>query len=76
VKQYGPTSDGVKGRYSPAECIGARKDRIEGSTDPKHISTSFSELSNLTLRMHTRRFTRLTNAQRKSRTMRTRSRCM
>jgi hypothetical protein len=62
VKLYGPTSDGAKGRYNPAECIGARNDRIEGNPDPKHISTSFSERSNLKLRMHTRRFTRLTNA--------------
>src|SRR6195256_5186237 len=52
----------MKGRYSPAECIGARKTPIEGSPDPKHISTSFAERQNLNLRMHMRRFTRLTNA--------------
>lgn len=52
----------MKGRYSPAECIGARKEPIEGNPDPKHISTSFAERSNLNVRMHTRRFTRLTNA--------------
>jgi len=62
VKLYGPTSEAAKGRYSPAECIGARKMPIEGKPDPKYISTSFSERSNLTIRMHTRRFTRLTNA--------------
>jgi hypothetical protein len=49
-------------RYCPAECIGAVKHRVEGNPDPKYVSTSFAERSNLNLRMHTRRFTRLTNA--------------
>jgi len=62
VKLYGPSSELAKGRYSPAECIGARKVPIEGDPDPKHISTSYAERSNLNIRMHTRRFTRLTNA--------------
>ena len=62
VKLYGAAPDAFKGRYSPAECIGARKERIEGNPDPKHISTSYAERSNLSVRMHTRRFTRLTNA--------------
>jgi IS1 family transposase len=62
VKLYGASPDSTKGRYSPAECTGAIKTPIEGQPDPKHISTSYSERSNLTVRMHTRRFARLTNA--------------
>jgi IS1 family transposase len=62
VKLYGPSSELAKGRYSLAECIGARKETIAGDPDPKHISTSYAERSNLNIRMHTRRFTRLTNA--------------
>jgi len=62
VKVYGEAPDSFKGRYSPAECIGCERHRVEGSPDPKHISTSFAEWQNLTMRMHMRRFTRLTNA--------------
>lgn len=62
VKIYGATSESAKGRYSPAECIGARKERIEGNPDFDHVSTSYAERNNLNVRMHSRRMTRLTNA--------------
>jgi IS1 family transposase len=62
VKIYGAAPEAAKGRYSPAECVGARKEWIEGNPDPAHVSTSYAERNNLTMRMHMRRFTRLTNA--------------
>ncbi|MGO8868645.1 MAG: IS1 family transposase [Alphaproteobacteria bacterium] len=60
VKIYGEAPEGER-RYSPVECLAAVPHKVTGNPDPKHISTSFAERQNWTVRTNMRRYTRLSN---------------
>jgi IS1 family transposase len=65
IKLYGTAPEGPQTRYSPAECIGIRKNRITGDPDPAHVSTSYSEAMHRQLRMSLKRLARLSNGHSK-----------
>ena len=64
VKLYSAATEGRR-RYSPPEVVGTEKHWVMGNPDPKHVSTSYIERQNLTMRMNVRRLTRLTNGHSK-----------